>query len=249
MTPMRTLVCLTAVALGLAGCTLTPSAAPGELGSVIDTAPRLSDFSFADPPLAAAIEFDRWRTMSERARVEDAMLDVCLADKAACATDDLVRFRRLVDLAASLPAKQQLNLVQAYFNTVTWTDEDRDTWLPLYAVAAERSGDCEDVALAKYATLRRLGWTVDDLRVAVGWDHEEKDWHAWLIVRHEGAIRVLDSIKDVQGPGRFRASRVVYSISESGVWDHAPDYVPIDLTPKFERAARFAAVDMTGDPS
>jgi predicted transglutaminase-like cysteine proteinase len=159
----------------------------------------------------------------------------------------LVRFRRLLELARDLKPRQQVNLVQAYFNAVAWTSEDRDTWLPLVQVAAGRRGDCEDVALAKYATLRRLGWAADSLRVVVGWDAEEHDWHAWLLVDDAGAVQVLDSIKEPQTLRHFHASRAVYSISELGVWDHAPDFVPVAADHDPERAARFAALDRKGD--
>ncbi len=244
-------VVVAAVFAAVAGCAAITPSAPGETGTVVATAPRLADFAFVGPAFASAEDFQRWRAMSDRARAGDAALDVCFADKSRCTTVDLVRFRRMLEVGRELSPAQQLNLVQAYFNAIVWTAEDRDSWLPLFDVAAYRRGDCEDIALAKYATLRRWGWEPSRLRVVVGWDNEEKDWHAWLVVTNDNATKVLDSIKGVQGPRRFRAARAVYSISELGVWDHAPDFVPVanDVVP--ERAARLAALehsDRKGNP-
>lgn len=244
-------VVVAVVFAALAGCAATPSSAPGENGTVVATAPRLADFAFIGPAFASAEDFQRWRAMSGRARAGDTAPYACLAEKASCVTADLVRFRRMLEVGRGLPPAQQLNLVQAYFNAVAWTSEDRDSWLPLFDVAAYRHGDCEDIALAKYATLRRWGWEPSHLRVVVGWDNEEKDWHAWLVVNIDNAMKVLDSIKGVQGLRHFRGARAVYSISELGVWDHAPDFVPVsgDVIP--ERAARLAALehsDRKGNP-
>ncbi|MBM3515668.1 MAG: hypothetical protein FJX59_18420 [Alphaproteobacteria bacterium] len=229
------------------GCATTPDAAPGEHGSVKATAPRLADFGFGDVPIAEAQAFDRWRALDRRTATGHDAFEACLESKERCANADLIRFRRLLELARALTPIQQVRLVQAYFNAVTWTEEDRDTWSSLDEVAADRRGDCEDIALAKYQTLRRLGWDAEKLRVVVGWDGEEHAWHAWLLINRDDSVLVLDSIKEPQKLSRFRASRAVYSISELGIWDHAPAFVPVDSDSTPVRAARLAALERAGD--
>lgn len=245
----RHVLVLLLTAAGLAACAAGPTSAPGEHGPVAQTAPRLADFGFAEAAMAPASDFDRWRSLAVRTAAGADSLEACLADKKNCGDPELLKFRRLIELARALTPVQQLKLIQAYFNGVPWTGEDRDTWLSLTDVIAGRRGDCEDVALAKYQTLRRLGWGADKLRVVVGWDAEERDWHAWLVVDNAGTALVLDSIKEPEPLRRFRASRAVYSISELGFWDHAPDFVPVASGSVPERAARLAALDRKGDPS
>jgi predicted transglutaminase-like cysteine proteinase len=251
-TKSTSLICRAALALVaawvLAGCADTgPRLAKGERGSVMTTAPRLASFSFDGLPLSAATDFAPWAELAAQNEPDQTSLDACIADKNVCATVDLVRFRRMLELAQSLTPREQLGLVHHYFNTVEWTNDTRDTWSTLYHTAFTKTGDCEDIALAKYQTLRRLGWPVDHLRVLIGWDGAEKDWHALLAVRVGTDVLILDSVKGIQSAALFGGVRLVYSISDQGVWDHAPDFVPVG---KFagtrtvpERAARFAATE------
>ncbi|MBL8643428.1 MAG: transglutaminase-like cysteine peptidase [Rhodospirillaceae bacterium] len=234
------------VAVALSACTGgAPRLAKGENGTVFETAPRMSQFQFADAPLAAPTAFGPWAALAAQSEPDATPLEACLNDKEQCASPGLLRFRKLMELAEALPKHEQLNLVHHYFNTITWTNDARDTWSTLYHTAVTNSGDCEDIALAKYQTLRKLGWAAEDMRVLIGWDGQENDWHAWLAVREADGIVVLDSIMGLQRPASYRHARIVYSISDQGVWDHAPDYVPAvraqDWRMVPERAARHAA--------
>lgn len=221
--------------------------AQGEYGSVQQTAPRMTLFQFAaqQQPVASAIDFAPWAALATQSTADHSALEACITDKAACISAEAVRFRRMMELAQPLPPREQLSLVHHYFNAITWTTDARDTWSTLYHTAVTGAGDCEDIALAKYQTLRRLGWAADDLRILIGWDGQEKDWHAWLAVRDDQHVLILDSIMGLQRPSAYRHARIVYSISDQGVWDHAPDYVPSAKADEqrmaSKRAARHAA--------
>ena len=234
--------------LTLAGCAGTsPRSAAGATGSVLDTAPRLSKFTFDGEPFAVAEDFAPWAALTAQSQPDQSILDACMSDRESCAVPGLVRFRRMIELARELAPHQQLSLVHHYFNGTEWTSDTRDTWSTLYHTAFTKMGDCEDIALAKYQTLRSLGWPADRLRVVIGWDGEEKDWHAWLAVRDEGQVYLLDSINGLQRPSAYSYARFVYSISDQGVWDYAPNYVPAgkkaDQRMVPERAARIAATE------
>ena len=54
-------------------------------------------------------------------------------------------------------------------------------------------GDCEDIAIAKYESLKKLGFSPDDMKVAIVYDADTYRDHAFLIVKHEGADYVLDN--------------------------------------------------------
>jgi predicted transglutaminase-like cysteine proteinase len=236
-----------AVVVALSGCAAEPRLGVVESTSVFSTAPKLAAFSFQGEPIADASDFGPWAAFRAQSESDDALLQTCLADKQNCASADLVRFRKMIELARSLPARSQLNLVHHYFNTTEWTTDQREIWSNVYHTALTKRGDCEDIALAKYQTLRLLGWSAHDLRMVVGWDGEEKDWHALLAARLEDDVLILDSIKGLQSPSLLGSVRLVYSISESGVWDHAPQFVPHGFAGQrrmaSQRAARLAALE------
>lgn len=58
----------------------------------------------------------------------------------------------------------------------------------------ESGGDCEDVAFVKYASLKRLGWNPDDLRIVFG--EYPGNPHANLIIHYDGKWYLLDSWKN-----------------------------------------------------
>jgi predicted transglutaminase-like cysteine proteinase len=234
------------VVVALSGCATEPRSGGVDSTNVHSNAPKLAAFSFQGEPIAEASDFGPWAALSAQSESDQALLQTCLTDKSTCASADLVRFRKMIELARSLPAREQLNLVHHYFNTIEWTTDRRDVWSSVYHTALTKRGDCEDIALAKYQTLRLLGWSTQDLRMVVGWDGEEKDWHALLAVRLNDDVLILDSIKGLQSPALLGGVRLVYSISESGVWDHAPQFVPRGLGGQrmaSQRAARLAAIE------
>src|SRR4051812_37168858 len=221
------------LAAALAGCAGMKSLAPAP-GLA---APQVAAFRFDNTvPLAAATDFTPWADLLADNDASESALDACIADKAACGTAGLLRYRRLLEIARDLAPREQVALVHDYFNSVTWTRDAptaarthgrNDVWLPLYQVANTLRADCKGIAFSKYFTLRRLGWRPEDLRIVMGWDNEQHDWHALLAVRLDGGTYMLDTILGLQRPAAFGFMRMVYSISEAGIWDHAPEYSPV----------------------
>lgn len=218
---------LTAIFLaGLSACASTP-----DNGALVrESAPRVSEFQFDDSaPLSAASDFAPWAVLTAGNTVESPALESCIAEREACETAQLRRYRGLLELAADLSPDEQLKLVQEYFNSVHQTLDGFGAadWGTLYRVVSMNEGDCKAIATAKYFTLRRLGFEPEDLRVVMNWDDREQDWHALLAVREDGRTWMLDSILGPQDPGEFTRAWMVYSISEEGIWDHAPGFVPV----------------------
>lgn len=87
----------------------------------------------------------------------------------------------------------------------------------------ERFGDCEDYAIAKYISLKHLGFKVEQLRVAAVKDMNLKVGHAVLIVYLNSKIYLLDNqIKQVVEAGSVYHYSPVYSINENNWWRHNP---------------------------
>jgi predicted transglutaminase-like cysteine proteinase len=223
---MRTAI-LTAIFLaGLTACASTPDTR----ALLRESAPRVSEFRFdLGPPLSAAGDFEPWAVLNAGNQAERPALERCIAAREACENAYLLRYRRLLELAADLEPDEQVRLVQEYFNSIEQTLEGFGAadWGTLYRVASTNQGDCKAIASAKYFTLRRLGFAPEDLRLVMNWDDREQDWHALLAVRDGGRTWMLDSILGPQDPRAFTRAWMVYSISEVGIWDHAPDFVPV----------------------
>jgi predicted transglutaminase-like cysteine proteinase len=119
----------------------------------------------------------------------------------------------------------QLVAVNRYMNTRRYISDSRNWGVKDYwATPGEfmaRSGDCEDFAIAKYLSLRQLGWSDDTLRVAVVRDLSLKVNHAVLIVYFDGRTWLLDNqIRRVVETESVRHYRPVFSINEKYWWRH-----------------------------
>src|SRR5262245_26338717 len=123
MTRWTQAVSAAALAAVLSGCAFLPPAEPIASPPGFGMAPRAVDFSFDDAPLAPAEAFPPWSALVSASAATEATLDACLADAGACSSDDLVRYRRMLEVARGLAPKQQLSLVHEYFNLVVWSSE------------------------------------------------------------------------------------------------------------------------------
>ncbi|MDH5749703.1 MAG: hypothetical protein OEY85_10380, partial [Rhodospirillales bacterium] len=78
-------------------------------------------------------------------------------------------------------------------------------------------------AIAKYLTLRILGWDPDKMRIVVLNDLNLKIAHAVLIVQLDGKYLLLDNqISLVVDSDRVRHYRPIYSVNEHSWWRHKP---------------------------
>ena len=148
---------------------------------------------------------------------------------------DAPTWKNLVRYAKQSDAMERLRAVNGYFNQ--WRPKnDEDTWnTPEYWAApgefiAQRGGDCEDYAIAKYFALRFLGVAADRLRIVVVQRKDEHgayaaQLHAVLAARANGGWFVLDNnarpknniFPHTQYRGRFEP---LYSVNENGAWTH-----------------------------
>lgn len=84
-----------------------------------------------------------------------------------------------------------------------------------------RGGDCEDFAIAKYASLRALGVPENLLRIAIVKDMEKNIPHAILIVYTEEGPMVLDNqIKRMTRASSISHYKPIFSINRDAWWVH-----------------------------
>lgn len=93
---------------------------------------------------------------------------------------------------------EQMVAVHRWMNRFWYITDDRlwgmgDYWATP-GEFMDKSGDCEDYSIAKYYTLRALGWDDDDLRLVVLRDTVRNIAHAVLAVQYDGENYILDNL-------------------------------------------------------
>jgi len=161
--------------------------------------------------------FPKWRDML--ARFEHEMAD-CTPDR--CRLDE---WQQLVASLHGRNAMAQLKFVNSAINRhryiEDWANWDRaDYWeTPLQFL--DRSGDCEDFAIAKYLALRAGGMPAENMRIVIVHDSSRQRMHAVLAVYVRGRALILDSLYDaIVEADAIDHYEPIYSINENGWWLH-----------------------------
>ena len=211
-----------------------PSLAPADL------------FGFPAKTYPPARNFAKWNdTMARYARERRGERALC--KRGDCA---LQRWREFLATVKRAPPLVQLKAVNDYLNRLPYvTDAENygveDHWATPREFFA-RGGDCEDYAIAKYLSLRALGWPAERLRIVVVHDRARDLVHAALVAYHRGAGYLLDieipEITDQRRVGRYMP---IFAIGESGWWSY--NSAPADVAPV--RAPVRAAVKAEAEPA
>ena len=181
-------------------------------------------FGYTEKRSANIKPFIKWtgtldRYFKERT-LEDKPCSSGLFNK--CHLKDWKRFLNEVKGADKMT---QLERVNDYMNRAPYIVDPVNYGVPDYWATPQqffvKDGDCEDYAIAKYLSLRALGWPTDKMRIVVLMDNNLRIPHAVLVVYHEGKTLVLDNqIRQVVTDNRIRHYRPIYSINEHAWWLH-----------------------------
>ncbi len=131
-------------------------------------------------------------------------------------------------LEAKVKGKSELDtikIINSFWNQWPYKQDPSVYKAPDYwAIPDEfrrKSGDCEDYAIAKYFTLRKLGFPPEKLRIVVLKDTILKLAHAVLAVYIDGDIYILDNLsRNVLSHSRIRHYIPQYSVNEKNRWMH-----------------------------
>lgn len=187
----------------------------------------------ASTPLLGTIEFrsaslaglSQWQRVLHRIEAERPLYDACFADPERCSSRAVLAWRAMLQSQSDHAPIDQLQAVNRFFNNWEYKPDAEnygrgDYWAtPLEFL--RNSGDCEDYAIAKYVTLRRLGFPADRLRLVVVRDTVRQIAHAVLAVYLEDQVHVLDNLTSAVLP-QDRVSHYVpyYSTNERSRWAH-----------------------------
>ncbi|MEZ5930728.1 MAG: transglutaminase-like cysteine peptidase [Alphaproteobacteria bacterium] len=122
--------------------------------------------------------------------------------------------------------RAQLEAVNGFVNQWRYrTDDANYKTSDYWASPAEffsRSGDCEDYAIAKYVTLRQMGFSADQLRLVVVKDMKQNLAHAILAAYVDGEVFILDNVNGkVRSQAEVTEYAPYYSVNEQARWAHA----------------------------
>lgn len=133
----------------------------------------------------------------------------------------------LIGASTDLPEKEQLDEVNRFFNRqVRFADDNRvwqqnDYWATPIEALVKGAGDCEDYALAKYFTLRRLGVPSEKLRITYVKALRQNQAHMVLTYYASPGAEplVLDNlIGDIRPASQRKDLLPVYAFNAEGLY-------------------------------
>ncbi len=132
------------------------------------------------------------------------------------------------DLLVSLKNKspnEQIAQINIHMNKAPYITDIINWGVPDYWASLrqffKKDGDCEDYAIAKYLSLKELGFDVDLMRIVVVQDTNLDVPHAILMVTLNGSRLILDNqISYVVEENTVLHYQPFYSINENAWWLH-----------------------------
>ncbi len=187
-----------------------------------------------------------WRDVTAAVDRERALYARCDEASSDCPAN-LLDWRASLKTWSALAGEAKLAAVNAYVNArIRYADDAavygvEDFWASP-AKSLGRRGDCEDYAIAKYESLRALGFAERDLRLVILKDLRRGIGHAVLSVRLDGRLYILDN----QKARPFLHETVAYyapvfSINREGRW--------INIATRKIRSQYAIAAEEKGDPA
>ena len=171
----------------------------------------------------------KWQEIIDKRLEEELNITNCLKKKNSCPADKkefIIQWFQMLKIAYKLPTKaDQIEYVNDFFNMKEYI-LDIDNWgltdyWEIPTEFLEFSGDCEDYAIIKYYTLKKLGFDIKDMRIVVLKDTVRNGAHAVLAVYHDNKALILDNLSSTVLEDKTLTQYVpYYSINENFKWIH-----------------------------
>jgi predicted transglutaminase-like cysteine proteinase len=191
-----------------------PAAAAATSVAALSSYPSL--FGTGEKKSADLKAFTKWSAMFARFDRQMAAND---------SPDAMRRWKADLDRIKGQPLDRMVEQVNAMANRMRYIGDDKnwgksDYWeTPVEFFT--RGGDCEDFAIAKYASLRALGVPDSRMRLAIVRDTQKGIPHAILIVYTDTGAKILDNqIKTVESDRQVAHYKPIFSINRSAWWLH-----------------------------
>lgn len=171
---------------------------------------------------------ERFHEMLERHRVIDllpveAEIMCEIGDSLSCGK---MRFYQKVQELSEYEGIDLLVRLEELYDSIPYARDHEnfgqdDYWATPEEFLERRLGDCEEYAIAKYLTLKELGWSDDDMRIVVLWDSRIQEHHAVVAVRHEGREWLLDNAyAGLRESHHATHYHPIEAMNETGSWSY-----------------------------
>jgi predicted transglutaminase-like cysteine proteinase len=181
-----------------------------------------SIFGTRETASPAIQNFPKWMGMLERNFNQEKAGDASCADEAPRPACMIAAWKAFIGREQGHSPMAELSDVNAFINEHVYR-LDPYYWETPRELAVQ-DGDCKDYAIAKYFTLRKLGWSADDLRVVVLRDLDISEDHAIVVAYLDGKSYSLDNLVPMVLPTEaIHHYRPYYSINENQWWMHFPE--------------------------
>lgn len=159
-------------------------------------------------------DFKKWRAVLSRQEDSESENSESLNTWHA----EIAEFKNLSD-------EEKIEKVNGYINkkikykTDKQTSGKSDYWASPAETFSTGFGDCEDYAIAKYFSLKALGFRENDMRIVVLRDNKKGEIHAVLAVNEGGNNYILDNqSKYVKQDTEIAYYTPIYSINSRNWW-------------------------------
>ncbi|UTW58662.1 transglutaminase-like cysteine peptidase [Kordiimonas sp. SCSIO 12603] len=200
--------------------------------SSADAQPRAGLFGSREIRSKSMKSFDKWTDLWRRHNLSltEEMPEQESTVEQNCRGRDRLRCGKAAweEFIASQEGAEPLEMIKAvnqYMNRYPYIVDPVNWGLPDYWATPDefflKDGDCEDYAISKYVTLKRLGVAPESMRLVILQDQNLRVAHAILAIDYEGEYLVLDNQVDAVLPdSKILHYRPVYSINETAWWLH-----------------------------
>lgn len=171
--------------------------------------------------------FKKWNEAVARYSKEEAMAKAGKCDAPEMNKCNFEKWMAFLDGLKGKDEVTQIREINDYMNRAPYVTDpvnwgEKDFWATPGEFMA-KFGDCEDYAIAKFMSLKHLGYSDDVLRVVAVKDLNLKIGHAVLVVFFKGKPYVLDNqIKQVVPTEKIKHYLPVFSINTKAWWKHQP---------------------------
>lgn len=189
----------------------------------------------AAPALFGTVEFraeslaalPQWQRALRQIDRERQTYQACSNAASSCPSRSVMAWQAMIQSQVGRAPIDQLQAINRFLNDWQYKADAqnygrRDYWAtPLEFLS--QSGDCEDYAIAKYVSLRQLGFPARDLRLVVVRDVLRDLAHAVLAVYVDEQVYILDNLTRAVLPQEQVTQYVpYYSVNETTRWAHVP---------------------------
>ena len=194
------------------------------LGATAEAGPTL--FDTIELPSNQLSIFPKWTGVLER-YLEQSRLPEGDCTETTFTRCHLREWSAFLETLRGAPQNEALQAVNDYLNEARYIEDIVNYGVIDYWATPkeflENDGDCEDYSIAKFLSLRTLGFPNDSLRIVVLQDLNLGIAHAVLAVYLNEGIMILDNQVDAIVPAeRIHHYQPYYSINETLWWLHAP---------------------------